>query len=1070
MKVKNFSFGKNLKNMIKPPDQKQRSLIASELTTSFFVEAGAGSGKTHSLVDRMAGLILHGHAKIENVVAVTFTRKAAAELRERFQIRLEELLHNQMIGEVEKNNINEALLSLERALISTVHAFCAKILRERPVEAGIDPGFEEVEESEDIILAGRVWSEYIEKQGLIGDSAIGWMQDNGIDYKSLKDIFMKLVRYPDVQIFTESICRPDFTEVKRRINNFLVEIGKEIPKAEPDGGWDKMQVLIRRGLKLIDLGYLGEDRLFINLLTILNKTSPVVQKKWPDKVKAKQLEADLQQFQQQVIILALQQWKEYLHKPLIDFALGGAKYYEEWRRERSILNFQDLLMKSAALLRNNEEVRAYFKKNISYLLVDEFQDTDPIQAEIVMLLTGVDNSINDWRKIKPRPGSLFLVGDPKQSIFRFRRADIDIYNQVKDIFKNGAGMIVELTSNFRSFDHIANLTNSVFKDIFPENDSQYQARFAPLVTVRGPSKKDINGIIGNILLKVPRNDRKQIVQEDANIIARWIYDSVNGRLKLERTKEELQAGESEDAKPGDFMIIAKKKDMLSVYARALEALGIPYEITGGESFRNSIEMCELYKLFKAVADPKDPVVLVAALRGLFFGVSDDELYQFTRQGGRFTVFSSFDKGPAKIIEAFKKIKEYCDIVAKNSPMSALEKITEQLGVIPLSVSEEMGASKAGNILKAIELLRGKRADMTGSFPELVEYLNELLTIESIEEMSLFQGTTKAVRIMNLHKVKGLEAPVVILVDPLGLAKDHEPQIHVKRTLENSVGYFLVSKPSGDYGFEIIGQPRGWDGHASEEILYDAAERNRLDYVAATRAKNILVVSVYTDGDKRKAWESLYSYLHNATQLKTNSLPEQKGRETFKISQKDIIKGQTDILNVISLLNEPTYRTTSVTELIDKVGIFQGEAAEGSSWGRIMHKALEVCGKGKRDKLEILVKSWLVDEERPHEDLQKVLKLVDGIMQSDMWHRVLKSEEKYFELPFSTLNENEVISGTIDLIFKESDAWVIVDYKTDNFEANPKKKEAYEKQLNIYSLYWEKLTGGIVKEKKLYRVG
>jgi ATP-dependent helicase/nuclease subunit A len=241
-------------------------------------------------------------------------------------------------------------------------------------------------------------------------------------------------------------------------------------------------------------------------------------------------------------------------------------------------------------------------------------------------------------------------------------------------------------------------------------------------------------------------------------------------------------------------------------------------------------------------------------------------------------------------------------------------------------------------------------------------------------------------------------------------------------------------------------------------------------VAATRAKNILVVSVYTEGDKRKAWGSLYSYLQNVTQLKINSLPEQKGREAFKISQKDIIKGQADILNAISQLNEPTYRTISVTELIDKRVIFRGEAAEGASWGRIMHKALEACGKGKRDKLEILAKSWLVDEGRSLEDLQKVLKLVDGIMQSDMWNRVLQAEEKYFELPFSNLNEDEIISGAIDLIFKESDKWVIVDYKTDNFDTNPKKKEAYEKQVDIYSQYWEKLTGGIVKEKKLYRVG
>lgn len=1056
--------------MNKPiPDQKQRDMIAHELETSFFVEAGAGSGKTHSLIDRMAGIIRRGYAGIENVVAVTFTRKAASELRERFQIRLERLLHSRDTDDTEKERINSALLKFGFASISTIHTFCAKILRERPVEAGIDPGFEEVDEEEDIIFAKQVWNEYVENQGLEGDPAIGWLHDHGIDCESLGDIYMKLVNYPDVQIFTQSVPRPDFQFVKEKIKDVLNSFGREIPDIMPEGGWDDLQSLIRKGLKLINLGYLHEDRLFVNLLTILSKKCKATQKKWCDKGQAKSCESRVQQFQSEIVAPALRQWWEYLHKPLIDFALRGVAYYEEWRRKRSVLNFQDLLMRCATLLRNNPEVKAYFKKHIKYLLVDEFQDTDPIQAEIVMLLTGDDNSICDWRKARPKPGSLFLVGDPKQSIYRFRRADIDIYNTVKGIFQNGAGKVIELTSNFRSLDHITCLTNTVFKDVFPEKDSQYQAKFSPLVNIRGPSQKYGRGIYSILVPGVYRDNREEAIREEARSIASWIYHAIHGKLKLERTEKGIQDGETEDAKPGDFMIIAKRKNMLAWYARDLEKLGIPYEISGGESFTDSTELREVYKVLKAIADPKDPVALVAALRGLFFGISDNELYQFARQGGRFSVYNCTENSPAKIKHAFERIRKHRDLVACNSPVTALEKIIECLGVIPFSVSGEMGFSKAGNIFKAIDLLGGARPDMTGTFPELVEYLHELLTNGGIEEMSLFPCAGKSVRILNLHKAKGLEAPVIILADPLGVARDHDPQLHVKRTSEHSIGYFLVTKQKGEYGSETIAEPAGWERYASEETLYDKEEKNRLDYVAATRAKNILVVSVYEESKRKKAWESFYPYLQNVPQLEINSFPDPRPREILTVSKQTLDEEHASISNTISSINEPTYWVTTITELTGKKGIFTGDVAQGASWGRIIHKALEACGRGKRDKLEIMVRNWLTDEGRPSDDLKKVIDFVDVVVRSEMWKRVLQAEEKYFEVPFSSLSNGVVIYGIIDLIFKEPDGWVVVDYKTDNFEANLAKKEAYERQLAMYARHWEKITGNKVKEKRLFRV-
>jgi len=1052
------------------PDLKEREKISSDLDQCFFVEAGAGSGKTHSLVDRMVGLIRYSRARIENIAAVTFTRKAAAELRERFQIKLEEVLHEKDVSGTEKDSISSALQTFERASISTIHSFCAGILRERPVEAGIDPGFEEIEEDEDMILAKEVWAEYIEKQAFENNKVVGWMQEKGIRPDSLNNIYTTLVKYSDVEAVREDLPAPDFRGQKEDVKTFLNNLKKKIPSSEPASGWDHLQKTVRRGLKLLSLGYLEDDRLFVELLKVLNKKTGIVvtQNRWPAG-DGKEQEDETKRFQERVVVPALRSWGEYLHKPLMDFVMEGARYYDNWRRERSILNFQDLLMRTAKLLRENEEVRAYFKNSISHLLVDEFQDTDPIQAEIIMLLTGEDNSMDDWRNVKPKKGSLFLVGDPKQSIYRFRRADIDIFNQVKNIFQSGAGEVLGLTSNFRSLDPVRDLTNTVFKELFPADDTVYQAKFAPLVTIRGKSGEFDNGVYENIIEKVRGNHPGNVAEIDAQIIASWIDESINGGLRLERTDSEKAAGKNEKAEPGDFMIITKVKKRLPVYAKALEMLAIPYEISGGENFSQSEELYEIYRILKAASDPKDSVALVAALRGMFFGVSDNDLYLFVKGGGRFSYFNEADKGPDIIRKAFARFKKYNGIAASYAPITAIEMIIEDLGVIPFAVSKEIGATRAGNILKAVELLREKKANSIGSFSELIGYLKEMRNVKGIEEMNLFPGATKSVRIMNLHKAKGLEAPVVILADPMGVAGDYDPLLHVKRTKNKSIGYFGITESVGEYSSDFIAVPKDWEGRLIEEKAYESAEKERLDYVAVTRAKNILVVSTYRDGDRKKAWNALFGCLSGMPNLSIKKLVEPKARKSFTIAKKEWMNEKKKIDDGLRMIREESYRSASVTGIVESPEIFVGGVGDGRAWGGVVHKALEACGKGKKDKIESLARNWLIEEGKPLEDLGRLIPLVEGIVKSDMWGRMVNAQEKYFELPFMTLKDGTLVRGVMDLIFKEDGGWVIVDYKTDDFEKFPERKEAYQNQLNMYGELWEKMTGEKVKEKILHKV-
>ena len=1049
-------------------DASARDRISKDLDACFFVEAGAGSGKTFSLVNRVVGLLRNGRAKVEEIAVVTFTRKAAAELRERIQIELEKLFRGDKAKEEEKTRIDAALQTVERASISTIHSFCARILRERPVEAGVDPGFEEIEEDDDKIFAKRSWAEFIEKQGREGTKVIGWIRDNGVSPALLEDIYLRLVRYPDVEAVREDAPRPDFTETKKTVGQFIRAMRKKIPGEEPPDGWDSLQDIVVRCLRLADIGYLEEDRLFVELLKKLDRESGVTLNRWPKKDGKERFE-EMAQFRDEVVRPALRLWRGYLHKPLIEFAMEGARYYAEWRRERSLLNFQDLLMLTADLLRGSAEVRSYFKKRIRYLLVDEFQDTDPIQAEIVMLLAGENDAENSWRRIKPRKGALFLVGDPKQSIYRFRRADIDIFNSVKRMFREGAGEVLELTSNFRSLDPVRDITDTVFRAKFPPEETQYQAKFAPLMTTRGNGAGFDGGVFENPIPKHPGNRPGEVAETDAAVIASWMHGALKGSLRLERTKEEKANGKSEQAEPGDFMIITRLKKHLHLYARALEARGIPYEITGGENFNRSEELYEIYKVMKSVADPSDPVALLAALRGIFFGVSDNDLYLFSRGGGRFSCFFEGGDGQDIVVRSLARLKELHAISTSHTPMTAVEKIVEILGVLPFALSKATGATRGGNIFKAIELLRESGGDGTGSFAELVDRMREMRETESIEEMSLFPGTTKAVRIMNLHKAKGLEAPVVILADPLGMAGDHEPMSHVRRLEDSSLGYFALPVPKGEYGYDLVATPRDWEDYAEEEKKYENAEKMRLDYVAVTRAKNMLIVSTYREGKRKRAWGTFESYLADMPKVALKVMVEPIARETVEIDEGTLDKAKELRDESLAGIKKETYHRLTVTAMAKPEAVITGERGDGTAWGRIVHNAWEACAAGKRSKLEILARNWITEEERPPEDLERLTKLVDGIMASSLWQRMLKSDERYFELPFSTMRGDTIIRGAIDLLFHEKDGWVIVDYKTDDFEKDPVRKSAYQKQLSLYAELWSEISGEKVKETFLHKV-
>jgi len=843
---------------------------------------------------------------------------------------------------------------------------------------------------------------------------------------------------------------------------------EKVPPKKPDKGWDGLQGLMHRCfLRQENLDF-SDHGVLMETFELMDKNPGVTQNRWLSKEEAQEFKNRFDSFRVVVVSKALKQWREFRHSKILAFLKPALDFFKEKRLGQSKLDFQDQLMLASELLRDNPEVRRYFSRRYSHILVDEFQDTDPIQAEVLLYLTGTDREEKDWHNLRPRPGSLFLVGDPKQSIFRFRRADIDTYNLVKKQIKEGGGEVINLTTNFRSLDVLAQWNNRVFEKVFPKDADSYQAAFARMHTVREDEGR-LRGVFKISIPKQERNKKEAIVRIDSNKIADFISKAL---------KERADGGKKWE--PSDFMILFRYKKNMNVYARALEKRGIPYEITGGGAFSESEEAREILNLSKALNDPDNPIYTVAVLRGIFFGVSDAELYEYKRRRGQFHFHEgAFGKESGvkdKVSEALAKLRQWWGWSREYPATTALEMIFEDSGIVNYAASSEMGSSRAGNIFKLLEILRDMEREGAASFAELVDYLEQLVSIYEIEAMSLTPGRKNAVRLMNLHKAKGLEASFVFLANPVGV-KRHKTEKHIIRKRMTAEGYFLCISKTGMYQWKVLSQPLGWEEKAEEERRYEEAEEQRLMYVASTRAKDCLIVSTYEGAlGERRAWSSLDDCLQDVPELETPDVQAVQTRKKLRLEKKEWEEAKQEIGERQDIVAVPGYAVESVTSLAKK-DLEVPEWKRGSygmAWGRTVHKMLEIVGRGngKDMNLDLLAKNVLTTEEISLDKKGELVRLIQSIVESDFWERVKKAERKLFEVPFSILTDKEILptilSGAIDLAFLERGGWVIADFKTDDVKDNLQSfVDYYTPQVKIYCRYWTEITQQPIKEAGLY---
>ena len=588
-----------------PVDEDERKRVRTELRTSFLVEAGAGSGKTTLLVDRMVALVESGEAEVARIAAVTFTRKAAAELRERFQVALErryrEARPDPAQGE-RAARIRDAIDGIDRAFLGTIHAFCARLLRERPIEAGLDPEFQEAQEAETQLLQERFWTSFVERIISDSDPLVEELAGGGLRVDQLRKAFDQMVENLDVEYPADPVAAPGPEEargVRRVLEKMLDRALTLIPDDEPERGWDPTQQMVR------SLRYTRRFRGWDDLAALFDAAEKMSSRKgftlnrWPQPTPAgsaevKRLRDDLAALGSEdgPIRKHLDRWLAHRYSMAIRLVRRAALEFAEERLRIGLLSFHDLLMLTAQLLREHPEVRRHLGERYRYVLIDEFQDTDPIQAELLFLLASepapragdAGSRPADWHTVVPRPGALFVVGDPKQSIYRFRRADIAVYNQVRARFR-GFGAVLRLITNFRSRQTVADLVNEVFDDpaCFPREETDRQACFAPMV----PYPRAPNGPEGVFHYYVPKARRNaDAARLEAAMLASWI-------------RARLDSGERT---AGDFLVLTRKKAHLDLYARALEERNVTIEVSGAQAGPEE-ELRELVLLLETLIDP-----------------------------------------------------------------------------------------------------------------------------------------------------------------------------------------------------------------------------------------------------------------------------------------------------------------------------------------------------------------------------------------------------------------------------------------------------------------------------------
>lgn len=854
-------------------DGRARRGIRERFDRTLLVEASAGTGKTTEMVLRIVNLLASGATAVDRFVAVTFTEKAASELK----LRLREQLDRARLETAGSRRINLdlAVTHLEEAHINTIHGFCAELLRERPVEARVDPAFEVLVGPAARRLFDRVFDDWFSRmlenpppgirRALVRRYADEQVQDRGpidrlrraawelSEWRDFSSPWRRDPRFDRAAWINEllGVLRAFVTvsgnparstDVLATDTHFVAQAHRDIDErlSREPGDLDELEGL---------LASLTHHR---DRARMRNGSGAAfgAHASRADVVAARDgLFAQLDTF----TAAADADLAALLHDELGDVVAA----YESAKETGGQLDFLDLLIRARDLLRNHEDVRRDFQSRFDHILVDEFQDTDPIQAELLLLLAASDPGIDDWRKVVIVPGKLFIVADPKQSIYRFRRADVGIYQEVKSLLVAQGVEPLHLSRSFRADPAIQAFVNRVFAPLMREDPVALQAEFVPLE----PWRDAFTEQPGIIALPVPAPygvSRISGAAIDKSLPAAvgafvaWLLQE-SGWTVTERTPR----GGSPERLPvaaRHVCLVFRRfeswgRDVTRPYVEALEAHDVPHLLVGGRSFDGREEVESIKSALRAIEWPDDELAVFATLRGALFAFDDGTLLRWRQSCGRLSPFAVPATLPAELMEVGQALGTLRGLHQARNRVPVAETIGTLLDATRAHAGLALrpsGEQALANVLHIAELARRYAAAGGASFREFVEDLVEGRFADESDAPILEEGGD-GVRIMTLHKAKGLEFPVVVLCDPTANLTARRASRYV-----NPAADVCALRLAGCAPLELI-------EHEQEELVRERAEGIRAAYVAATRARDLLVVPCVGDepyDTARSKWVSV----------------------------------------------------------------------------------------------------------------------------------------------------------------------------------------------------------------------
>jgi len=835
-------------------DIRSRELIRTELDQTLVVEAAAGTGKTSELVNRIVAVLRSGRVRIEQIVAVTFTHKAAGELKLRLRQELDDA--RESAKDQELNNLEDALKRLEEASIGTIHSFCAQILRERPVEARVDPAFQDLPEQEQRRLYSRAFRNWFERAlnesrpGLHRVlSRLAWSGgDAGSPVEQLEMAGWKLIEWRDYrgswrrEPFDRDAEVAGLTAAVRNLATLSAhnskhsdELYRALAPVRELSSW------IERSVDNLDKDTL--EALLLKLQKDVNKNKPKGRGPYSESVRREDVLAVRHDLFQHIDLFrrrADADLAALLQAEMQDLIIA----YEELKQRAGKLDFVDLLLKVRNLVRDDREVRTFLQDRCRCIFIDEFQDTDPLQAELLLLLAADDPAETDARRVKPAPGKLFIVGDPKQSIYRFRRADVAVYQEVRNRLVEAGGRLLHLTKSFRAVRPIQECINAAFAPDMQEDEVTAQAGYVALDGDRLP----IEGQPSVVVLPAPvpwtgkpptKKDINECLPGAITGFIEWLIRESGWKVR-----DSIRADRQIPIAARHVAVLFRRflnygDDITRPYVRSLEARDIPHLLVASKSFHQREEVETLRAACIAIEWPDDELSVYATLRGALFAISDGLLLRYRLEKGRMHPLRPQDTSTPK---EYEPIAKAIDILAvlhrKRNRRPIAETVNRLLEATRAHIGFALrpgGQQVLANVYRVAELARS--FELTGgvSFRGFVDELTARSQSNDSGEAPMIEESADGVRLLTVHTAKGLEFPVVILADMTANLSARDPDRYVEPGRGLCATRLIQYAP-----FEWL---LPWDllDNMTSEKAREESEGVRVAYVASTRARDLLVI-------------------------------------------------------------------------------------------------------------------------------------------------------------------------------------------------------------------------------------